>query len=88
MEHPCLIWCALTQNQALPTLLSRSVHASFDIRWIQHLGIQGSCHKNVCANIFGLVLEVTYFYLQIINMYVKGIKCRSHLYNTNKTPLH
>ena len=43
---PCLIWCALTQKQALS---SRSVHALFGIRWTQHWGIQGSCDKDVCA---------------------------------------
>ena len=33
----------------------------------------GSCHKDVCA-IFDLLLEVTFFYSQLINMYT-GYTC-------------
>ena len=59
MENPCRIWCALTQNQVL-TIRSKSVHALFGIGWTQHLGFQGSCHKDACA-IFDLLLEVVFY---------------------------
>ena len=54
-RHPCLTWCALTQNQAL---CGKSVHTLFGIGWTQDWGIQGNCDKDVCA-IFYPLLEVT-----------------------------
>ena len=68
MDNPSLIWYVVTQNQALTTLCSRSVHALFGTGWIQHLVIQGSCLKGVCA-IFDLLLEVI-FLLFIIDKHV------------------
>ena len=61
MKNPCLIWCVVTQHQA--------VHALFSIGRTQHWDIQGSGHKDVSA-IFDLLLEVVFSYSQLINIYV------------------
>ena len=44
------------------------MHALFGIGWTQHLGIQGSSHKDVCAIfdlLFGILLDVIFFLFTI-----------------------
>ena len=59
MENPCLIWCALTQNQALSEVgqcipyLAQGGHSPWSSR-------EAVSRKHVCA-IFDLVLEVIFF---------------------------
>ena len=57
------------------------MHALFGTGWTQHLVIQGSCLKDVCA-IFDLLLEV--IYLQLINMYVQRIQAPKALVLSSK----
>ena len=41
------------------------MHALFGMGWTLHLGIPGSCHKDI-STILDLLLEVLFFRLQLI----------------------
>ena len=46
------------------------MQALLGIGWTQHLGIQGSCHKDVCAT-FDLLLEVIFLFTINKHVHVK-----------------